>query len=150
TTLFRSPNIGVVDGNGGVVLGFSNDGKRVATGGFGTQTLVWDTETGKQVQQMKGRSNPSYAVSFNADGTQLISGGRTRWDLRTGRGLRLIPAPSEKLFGMPSPDGKLVAMFAPNNNAITILQTTTGRPLQTLTRTAPGSGDERVYFSHDG
>ena len=144
------PNIGVVAENGGVFLGFSNDGKRVATGGFGTQTLVWDTETGKQVQQMKGRSNPSYAVSFNADGNQLISGGRTRWDLRTGRGLRLVPAPSEKLFGMPSPDGKLVAMFAPNNNAITILQTTTGRVLQTLTGAAPGTVVERVYFSLDG
>src|SRR5436309_1092063 len=149
-TPLNIPNIGVFAENGGVFLGFSNDGKRVATGGFGTQTLVWDTETGKQVQQMKGRSNPSYSVSFNADGTQLISGGRTRWDLRTGRGLRLTPAPSEKLFGMPSPDGRLVAMFAPNNNAIMILETTTGRALQTLTRTAPGIGVERVYFSPDG
>ncbi|PYS34696.1 MAG: hypothetical protein DMF75_05830, partial [Acidobacteria bacterium] len=149
-TPLNIPNLGVISEAGGVFLGFSNDGKRVATGGFGTQTFVWDTETGKQVQQMKGRSNPSYSVSFNVDGTQLISGGRTRWDLRTGRGLRLTPAPSEKLFGIPSPDGKLVAMFAPNSSAIVILETTTGRTLQTLARTAPGIGVERVYFSPDG
>src|SRR5438105_1975506 len=149
-TPLNIPNLGVISEAGGVFLGFSNDGKRVATGGFGTQTFVWDTETGKQVQQMKGRSNPSYSVSFNIDGTQLISGGRTRWDLRTGRGLRLTPAPSEKLFGIPSPDGKLVAMFAPNSSAIVILETTTGRTLQTLARTAPGIGVERVSFSPDG
>ena len=149
-TPLNIPNLGVISEAGGVFLGFSNDGKRVATGGFETQTFVWDTETGKQVQQMKGRSNPSYSVSFNVDGTQLISGGRTRWDLRTGRGLRLTPAPSEKLFGIPSPDGKLVAMFAPNSSAIVILETTTGRTLQTLARTAPGIGVERVYFSPDG
>jgi WD40 repeat protein len=144
------PNLGVFTQTGGVFVGFSDDGKRVATGGFGTQTLVWETETGKQLLKMTGRSNMAYAVAFSADGTQLSAGGRTRWDLRTGRGLRVTPAPSDKLFGMPGPDGKLIAMFAPNNNAITILETTTGRQLQTLTRTATGGGVERVTFSPDG
>jgi WD40 repeat protein/uncharacterized caspase-like protein len=50
---------------------------------------------------------------------------------------------------MPSPDGKRIATFAPNDNAITILETTTGRPLQTLTRSATGGGVELVYFSPD-
>ena len=144
------PNIGVFKETGGAFFGLSDDGKKAATGGFGTQTLLWDTETGKQIQQMKGRSNMAYAVAFSADGNQLSAGGRTRWDLRTGRGLRVTPAPSEKLFGMPSRDGKLIAMFAPNNNAITILETTTGRQLQTLTRAATGGGVERVTFSPDG
>ena len=99
---------------------------------------------------MTGRSNMAYAVAFSADGTQLSAGGRTRWDLRTGRGLRVTPAPSDKLFGIPGPDGKLIAMFAPNNNTITILETTTGRQLQTLTRATTGGGVERVTFSPDG
>ena len=103
------PNTGGFSENGGAFISFSNDGKKVATSGFGTQTLLWETETGKQLQQMKGRSNMAYAVAFSADGNQLSAGGRTRWDLRTGRGLRLTPLPSDKLFGWPSPDGKLVA-----------------------------------------
>src|SRR5437870_4269882 len=145
------PNSGVFLENGGVYAGFSHDGRKLATGGFGTQTFLWETGTGKQIQQMKGRTNMAYAVAFSADGNQLTSGGRTRWDLRTGQGRRLYSAPSDKFFGMPSPDGKLIAMFSPNNNAITILDTTTGRTLQTLTRTnAAGGGVEKVFFSPDG
>jgi WD40 repeat protein/uncharacterized caspase-like protein len=143
------PNTGVFQEHGGVFANFSQDGKRLATGGFGTQTYLWDTETGKQVQQMKGRTNKAYAVAFSADGTQLTSGGRTRWDLRTGQGRRLSSSLSDKFFGMPSPDGKLIAMFAPNNNAVTIFDATNGRTLQTLTRTNT-SGVEKVYFSPDG
>lgn len=130
------PNSGVFADNGGTFVGFSADGKKIASGGFGTPTLLWETETGKQLLSLKGRSNMAYAVAFSADGNQLAAGGRTRWDLRTGRGLRLTQSPSDKLFGMPSPDGKRIAMFAPNDNAITILETISGRPLQTLSRSA--------------
>ena len=144
------PNTGVFSDNGGTYVGFSDDGKKVATGGFGTQTLLWETETGKQLLQLKGRSNMAYAVAFSADGNQLSAGGRTRWDLRTARGLRLTARPSDKLFGMPSPDGKLLAMFAPNNSNITILETPGGRQLQTLARANTSDGVERVSFSPDG
>ncbi len=144
------PNNGVFAETGGAFVGFSNDGKRVATGGFGTQTLLWDTETGKQIQTMKGRSNLPYAVAFSADGNQLSAGGRTRWDLRAGRGLRLTASPSDKLLGWPSPDGKLVAMFTPNNSTITILETPSGRQLQALTRTNTTDGVNKVRFSPDG
>jgi WD40 repeat protein/uncharacterized caspase-like protein len=143
------PNNGVFATNGGTFIGFSADGKKIGTGGFGTPTLLWETETGKQLLTLKGRSNMAYAVAFSADGNQLSAGGRTRWDLRTGRGLRLTKAPSDKLFALPSPDGKRIAMFALNDNAITILETTTGRSLQTLTRSASGGGVEIVTFSPD-
>src|ERR1700738_4828673 len=144
------PNIGLFTLTSGVFVGFSDDGKRAATGGFGTPTLLWETESGKQLLPMTGRSNMAYSVAFSADGTQLSAGGRTRWDLRTGRGLRVTPAPSDKLFGIPGPDGKLIAMFATNSNTITILETTSGRQLQTLTRATTGGGVERVIFSPDG
>ena len=144
------PNTGVFVEYGGVFASFSRDGKKLATGGFGTQTFLWETETGKQIQQMKGRTNMAYAVAFSADGTQLTSGGRTRWDLRTGQGRRLSSAPSDKVFGMPSPDGKLIATFAPTNSAVTILDATNGRPLRTLTRANATDGVEKVYFSPDG
>ena len=144
------PNTGVFVEYGGVFANFSQDGKKVATGGVGTQTFLWETETGKQLQQMKGRTNMAYAVAFSADGTQLTSGGRTRWDLRTGQGRRLISQPSDKLFGMPSADGKLIAMFAPNLPTITIYDSTNGKTLQTLTRANSSDSVEKVYFSPDG
>ena len=144
------PNTGVFVEYGGVFANFSQDGKKLATGGFGTQTFLWETETGKQLQQMKGRTNMAYAVSFSADGTQLTSGGRTRWDLRTGQGRRLSTQPSDKLFAMPSSDGKLIAMFAPNIPTITIYDAANGKSLQTLTRANSTEGVEKVYFSPDG
>jgi WD40 repeat protein/uncharacterized caspase-like protein len=144
------PNIGVYQENGGVFSAFTPDGKRLATSGFGTQTYIWEVETGKQVQQFKGRTNMAYAVAFSEDGTQLTSGGRTRWDLRTGQGRRLSSSQTDKQLGMPSPDGKLIAMFAPNTSAVTIYDATNGKTLQTLTRANFDGGVERVRFSRDG
>jgi WD40 repeat protein/uncharacterized caspase-like protein len=145
-----APNTGLYQEVGGVFAAFSSDGKRLATSGFGTKTFVWDVDTGKQVQQMTGRTNMAYAVAFSEDGTQLTSGGRTLWDLRTGQGRRLSSAATEKQLGMPSPDGKLIAMFAPNTAAVTIYDATTGRTLQTLSRANFDGGVERVRFSRDG
>ncbi len=144
------PNSGVYQETGGVFTAFTPDGKRLATSGFGTQTFVWDVDTGKQVQQLKGRANMAYAVAFSDDGTQLTSGGRTRWDLRTGQGRRLSSSMTDKQFGMPSPDGKFIAMFAPNMSAVTIYDATNGKLLQTLARANFDGGVERVNFSRDG
>ncbi len=144
------PNTGAFVENGGVFAGFTSDGKKIATGGFGTQTYVWDTQTAKQLQQMKGRTNMAYAVAFSTDGTQLTSGGRTRWDLRTGQGRRLSSAPSDKSLGIPSADGKLIAMFGPNSNTVTVVDASNGRTLQTLTGPGASAGVEKVYFSQDG
>lgn len=144
------PNSGLFVEYGGVFAAFSNDGKRLASGGFGTQTFVWETETGKQVQQMKGRTNMAYAVAFSADGTQLTSGGRTRWDLRTGQGRRLSSAPSDKFLAIPSADGKLLAMFTANSNKVVVVDTATGRTLQSLNGPANSNAVEKIFFSPDG
>jgi WD40 repeat protein/uncharacterized caspase-like protein len=144
------PNIGVYQETGGVFAAFTPDGKRLATSGFGTQTYLWDVDTGKQVQQLKGRTNMAYAVAFSEDGTQLTSGGRTRWDFRTGQGRRLSSSMTDKQLGMPSPDGKLIAMFAPNTSAVTIYDATNGKTIQTLSRANFDGGVERVRFSRDG
>ncbi|MEO8435518.1 MAG: caspase family protein [Pyrinomonadaceae bacterium] len=146
---FKLPNSGIfVQGNASI--SFSDDGKRAATGGFDTPTVLWETETGKQLLRMNGRTNMAYKVAFSDDGTRLSSGGRTRWDLRTGRGLRINGAPSDNRLGIPSPDGQLLAAFAPNSNVVAILETPTGRQLQTLTPASGGGVVQRAAFSADG
>jgi WD40 repeat protein len=145
----KAPNSGLFSTQGRVFVSFTDDGKRIATGGFDTPTVLWETGTAKQLLKLSGRTNMAYKVAFSANGNQLSSGGRTRWDLRTGRGVRLTAAPSDKQFGFPSPDGGLLALFAPNSNAVSILETPSGRQLQTL---APATGDvvvQRVSFSPD-
>ena len=145
----KAPNSGLFSTQGRVFVSFTDDGKKIATGGFDTPTVLWETDTAKQLLKLSGRTNMAYKVAFSADGNQLTSGGRTRWDLRTGRGVRLTAAPSDKQLGFPSPDGRLLALFAPNSNAVSILETPSGRQLQTL---APATVDvvvQRVSFSPD-
>jgi WD40 repeat protein/uncharacterized caspase-like protein len=147
-TALGAPNSGLLVEQGRVFVGFSDDGKKVATGGFDTPTVLWETDTAKQLLKFSGHTNMAYQVSFSADGHQLSSGGRTRWDLLSGRGIRLTTGPTDKQLGIPGPDGHLLALYAPNSNAVSIVETSTGRLLQTLKPT----GDtvvQRVSFSPD-
>src|SRR5688500_16225633 len=105
----RVPNSGAFLEHGNAFMGFSEDGKRIATGGFDTDTIVWEVETGTRLSTVSGRTNMAYNVAFSTDGNELASGGMTRWDLRTGRGVRTAPATSEKTYGVASPDGRVLA-----------------------------------------
>src|SRR5258705_13620608 len=146
----KVPNSGAFGSYAEAIPSFSEDGKRIATGGFDTQTVLWDAETGKELIKMNGRTNMAHNAAFSADGNLLSSGGRTARDLRTGRGLRLAAGSLDRIFAIPSPDGKLLAMTKPNSSVLTILETTSGRQLRALT---PG-GDigvvQRTRFSKDG
>ncbi len=101
-TALKAPNSGPFNTQGQIFASFSDDGKKIATGGFDTPTMLWETETAKQLLKMSGRTNMAYKVAFSADGTRLWSGGRTRWDLREGRGARISNSPADNLFGLPS------------------------------------------------
>ena len=127
----KAPNTGLVPQNDAFV-NFSEDGKRVATGGFDTEVILWETETGKQTANLTGRTNMAFNVAFSADGMQLYTGDRTRWDLRTGRGLRLAAKSSEKTWGFTSPDGRLLAAMWPNSSAVLIVDVASGQLLHTL------------------
>jgi len=131
-------------------VAFSEDGKRIATGGFDTDTIVWEAETGKRLSNLSGRTNMAYNVAFSADGNELASGGRTRWDLRTGRGLRTTPDTTEKTFAIASPDGRLLVVMKPNRNDLTIVESPSGRVLQTLTPPSDVGAVQRSRFSADG
>jgi WD40 repeat protein/uncharacterized caspase-like protein len=146
------PNGGMLTMKAGAAfVGFSDDGKRIATGGFDTPTILWDLEKGdtaKQLLKLNGRINMAYKVRFNTDGTQLFSGGRTRWDLRSGRGLRI--AAGDRMMTLPSDDGRLLAAYDLTNGAVSIVETTTGRRLQTLAPPDGGGVVQRASFNPDG
>jgi WD40 repeat protein len=117
----KVPNTGAVP-QADAYISFSEDGKRIATGGFDTDIIVWETETGKRLSSLVGRANMAYNVAFSANGNELTSGGRTRWDLRTGRGLRMTPDTGEKTYAVATPDGRLVLVRKANTNALTVLE----------------------------
>src|SRR5215470_20259948 len=129
----KVPNSGAFTTQADAFIALSEDGKRIATSGFDTDTIIWEAETGKRISNLNGRTNMAYNVAFSADGNELSSGGRTRWDLRTGRGLRVIPASAEKTYEVPSPDGRVLAVMKPNNSVLAVVEAPSGRQLQQLT-----------------
>jgi WD40 repeat protein/uncharacterized caspase-like protein len=146
----KVPNSGAFAEYGEATVNFSEDGKRIATGGFDTDTIVWETEPAKRLSNLSGRTNMAYNVSFNADGTELFSGGRTRWDLRTGRGVRLTPDTPGKTFGIVSPDGRTIAVMRTNSGVLSIVESPGGKQLQNLTVSGEAGIVERARFSADG
>lgn len=132
------------------VVSFTEDGKRIATGGFDTDTIVWEIETGKRVSNLVGRANMAYSVQFSAGGNELTSGGRTRWDLRTGRGLRIVPDTGEKTYGMTTPDGRLVVVRKGSSNVLTVVESPSGKQLFTLTPSGDAGPVVQTSFSADG
>jgi WD40 repeat protein/uncharacterized caspase-like protein len=151
-TQLKVPNSGAFITQADAFIAFSEDGKRIATGGFDTDTIIWETETAKRISNLTGRTNMAYNVAFSADGMQLSSGGRTRWDLRTGSGLRIVPASasSEKTYGFPSPDGRVVAVMKPNTSVVVLVESPGGRQLFTLTPSDEAGIVEKLRFSPDG
>lgn len=145
----KAPNSGAY-AMGDAYINFSEDGKRLATGGFDTDTILWETETAKQLANLSGRTNMAFNVRFSADGTQLSSGDRTRWDLRTGRGLRVVAQSSDKTFGILSPDGRTSATMKPNSNLLLLIEVPSGRQLHTLTPSGETGVVQHTRFSADG
>jgi WD40 repeat protein len=149
-TQLKVPNTGAFVMQADAFVGLSEDGKRIATGGFDTDTIVWETETGKRLSNLSGRTNMAYNVAFSADGTQLSSGGLTRWDLRTGRGLRTAPATADKTYPVVSPDGRVLAVMKPNNTVVSLIESPSGRELHTLKPAGETGIVEKLRFSSDG
>ena len=135
---------------GDAFIAFSEDGKRLATAGFGIDTVVWEPETGKRLSTLSGRTNMAYDVGFRAAGTELASGGRTWWDLRTGRGVRVVPDTTEKTFGFLSPDGRAVALMRPDSNKVSLAESPSGRSLFELASASDVGPVQKIRFSSDG
>jgi WD40 repeat protein len=95
-------------------LGFSPDGKLLATCGYDRLIRLWDTTTGKLVRELKDHSDAVYAVAFSPDGKLLASGAADRavkvWDVATGKRLYTLGEPTDWVYAVAwHPDGKHLA-----------------------------------------
>lgn len=97
-----------------LVVAFSKDGTRIATGAGDRVARIFDAATGKLLHELAGASTPVAAVAFSPDGKRLATGESALvvrlYSVDTGKLEREIPHP-DKVSGLAfSPDGALLAV----------------------------------------
>ncbi|NUN95774.1 MAG: protein kinase [Candidatus Omnitrophica bacterium] len=89
----RFPSLGIF------AAAFSPDGTSVVTGSQDGTARVWNVETGKEVQRIKGHLGAISAVAFSAEGDQVITGSTDRtvrvWDLRSAQESQILKGHGE-------------------------------------------------------
>ena len=139
---------------GGVIsVGFSPDGKTIATGSWDDTVRLWDANTGNTIRTLTGHDDV-YSVAFSPDGETLASGGGDTirlWDVATGDPIRTLTGHTWSSVRSVafSPDGQTLASGGGwDDNTVRLWDVDTGDAIRTLT----GHTDyvESVAFSPDG
>ncbi|MBI1917258.1 MAG: hypothetical protein HYS12_21370 [Planctomycetes bacterium] len=76
----RERRLTIKAAGGGLVLAFSPDSKRLATGAYFGVVKLWDVRTGQDqatIQEGQGANYPFRSLGFSPDGSILATGG---WD----------------------------------------------------------------------
>ncbi|MBA3485558.1 MAG: PQQ-binding-like beta-propeller repeat protein, partial [Pirellulales bacterium] len=98
-------------------IGFSPDGKTLASGGQDNVIHVWDAATGKSLEQLRGHASHVRSCSFSPDGALLLSAGRDKriklWHPGEYAEARELAAPAEELS-----DAVLAARFSRDGSRI--------------------------------
>ncbi|MDB9308536.1 ribosome assembly protein 4, partial [Aphanizomenon sp. CS-733/32] len=92
----RALAVNTLKGHEGYVnsVGFSPDGKQLASGSRDKTIKIWDVTTGKVLNTLKGHESTVWSVGFSPDGQQLASGSGDNtikiWDVTTGKVLNTL------------------------------------------------------------
>jgi WD40 repeat protein/serine/threonine protein kinase/tetratricopeptide (TPR) repeat protein len=123
-------------------VSFSPDGKFVASASWDGTVGLWDSNRGTEVRTFRGHTGLVYSVAFNPDGERLATVGADHqvkvWDMMTQQEGRRVRLAGAHPYGLAfRADGKLLAVadgsiYLGPNKSVTILDSWTGLPLQTL------------------
>jgi len=105
-------------------VAFSPDGQRVVSGSDDDTLKIWDANTGKELQTLKGHTWWVHSVSFSPDGQRIVSGcgaghvpkelgGSDNtlkiWDANTGKELHTLTGHTDAVRSVAfSPDGQRI------------------------------------------
>ncbi|MEH2104168.1 MAG: ribosome assembly protein 4, partial [Nostoc sp.] len=108
----RAIEINTLEGhsNGVSSVGFSPDGKTLASGSYDNTIKLWDVSTGKAIKTLNGHSSGVSSVGFSPDGKTLASGSGDKtiklWDVSTGKAIKTLTGHSSWVISVGfSPDG---------------------------------------------
>lgn len=117
-------------------VAYSPDGSRAVTVSSDRTLIIWDLNTGAQIQTLSGHLEPIETVAFSPDGSRLATGSSKAelfiWDANTGDRIRQI----DDIRGTVSSvvwlaDGQRIASVM-SNRRIAIWDVNTGIELQLL------------------
>jgi WD40 repeat protein len=128
---------------------FAPDGKTLASASADGSIFVWDTATGKELRQFKGRPYGSSSIVYSADSKILAFAGEDMtvqfWDLTTGKMLRQFAGPPMSFMSLAiSVNGKIVA-FICNDQCIRLWDAVAGKELTSIAHQQPANGQPAFF-----
>ena len=134
-------------------VGFSPDGRWLATASVDKTARLWDARTGRFILELKGHTDIVNNLAFSPDGTRLATASEDKtarlWDARTGRFILELKGHAGVVNGLAfSPDGTRLAT-ASNDCTVRLWDTGTGQQLLECPDSAT-IGVIGVAFSPDG
>ena len=117
-------------------VAISPDSKIIASGNSEQNVELWDLQTSKKLQTLKGNTGRVYDIYFSPDGKRIVSASDDRkviiWDLKTGKISNNLEGHQERVYtAIFSPDGKAIAS-ASADRTIRLWNTETGKPINTF------------------
>lgn len=106
-----------------IKIAWSPDGKRLASPSFDRTICIWDTETGKFSQKLKGHECEVGNAAWSPDGKIIAAGARDGtvrlWNTKNGKYMRELKGHSQLVRSVSwSPDGHILASSSDDHTVI--------------------------------